>query len=66
MFVISSYNNSPSQFKYEFSAHTSKMATMKAAVVHEAGGPEVLKLETLPIPTPNNDQVLIQIKAFGL
>jgi hypothetical protein len=66
MFVISSYNNSPSKLQYQFSTNPSKMATMKAAVVHEAGGPEVLKLETLPIPTPNNDQVLIQIKAFGL
>ena len=42
------------------------MATMKAAVVHEAGGPEVLLLETLPIPIPTTAQVLIRIKAFGL
>ncbi|EXJ77280.1 hypothetical protein A1O3_10438 [Capronia epimyces CBS 606.96] len=42
------------------------MATMRAAVMHEAGGPEVLKLETLPIPAPKDDQVLIRIKAFGL
>ena len=28
------------------------MTTMKAAVIHEAGGPEVLKLEIRPIPTP--------------
>ena len=39
---------------------------MKAVVIHEAGGPEVLKLETLPIPTPAEDEVLIRIKAFGL
>ena len=30
------------------------------------GGPEVLKLETRPIPTPARGQVLIQVKAFGL
>jgi NADPH:quinone reductase-like Zn-dependent oxidoreductase len=42
------------------------MTTMKAAVIHEAGGPEVLKLETLPIPTPQNGEVLIRVKAFGL
>ncbi|KAI9718443.1 MAG: hypothetical protein M1812_004164 [Candelaria pacifica] len=42
------------------------MSTMKAAVIHEAGGAEVLKLETLPIPTPKTGQVLIKIKAFGL
>jgi len=39
---------------------------MKAAVIYEAGGPEVLKLESRPIPKPTNDQVLIHIKAFGL
>ncbi|HMH00783.1 MAG TPA: alcohol dehydrogenase catalytic domain-containing protein, partial [Terriglobales bacterium] len=42
------------------------MTTMKAAVIHEAGGPEVLKLESLPIPTPQNGEVLIRVKAFGL
>ena len=28
------------------------MRTMKAAVIYEAGGPEVLKIESRPIPTP--------------
>src|SRR6201998_1927110 len=42
------------------------MATMKAAVIHEAGGPEVLKIENLPIPAPRRSQVLIRVKAFGL
>jgi NADPH:quinone reductase-like Zn-dependent oxidoreductase len=42
------------------------MATMKAAVIHEAGGPEVLKLESRPIPTPKQGEVLIRVKAFGL
>ena len=28
------------------------METMKAAVIYEAGGPEVLKIEERPIPTP--------------
>jgi NADPH:quinone reductase-like Zn-dependent oxidoreductase len=42
------------------------MATMKAAVIHEAGGPEVLKIESLPIPTPARSEVLIRVKAFGL
>jgi NADPH:quinone reductase-like Zn-dependent oxidoreductase len=42
------------------------MATMKAVVIHSPGGPEVLKLETLPIPTPQNGEVLIRVKAFGL
>ena len=42
------------------------MSMMKAAVIHEAGGPEVLKIESLPIPTPQTGEVLIRIKAFGL
>jgi NADPH:quinone reductase-like Zn-dependent oxidoreductase len=42
------------------------MTTMKAAVIHEAGGPEVLKIESIPIPTPQNGEVLIRVKAFGL
>jgi NADPH:quinone reductase-like Zn-dependent oxidoreductase len=40
--------------------------TMKAAVIREAGGPEVLKLESRPIPTPKRGEVLIRVKAFGL
>ncbi|MDI3337592.1 zinc-binding alcohol dehydrogenase family protein [Defluviimonas aestuarii] len=40
--------------------------TMKAAVIYEAGGPEVLKLEERPIPTPQIGQVLIKVRAFGL
>ncbi len=39
---------------------------MKAVVVREAGPPEVLKIEEIPIPKPNEGWVLIRIKAFGL
>lgn len=39
---------------------------MRAAVIHAPGGPEVLKLTDLPIPTPSAGQVLIKVKAFGL
>jgi NADPH:quinone reductase-like Zn-dependent oxidoreductase len=42
------------------------MSTMKAAVIREAGGPEVLKIESLPIPKPKSGEVLIRVKAFGL
>jgi NADPH:quinone reductase-like Zn-dependent oxidoreductase len=42
------------------------MSSMKVAVIYEAGGPEVLKLEQRPVPTPKDGQVLIRIKAFGL
>jgi NADPH:quinone reductase-like Zn-dependent oxidoreductase len=43
-----------------------KMQTMKAAVMYEPGGPEALKIESRPIPTPKPGEVLIRIKAFGL
>lgn len=39
---------------------------MKAAVVHQPGGPEVLKLETLPVPQPKAGEVLIRVRAFGI
>ena len=42
------------------------MSQMKAAVIRRAGGPEVLQIETWPIPEPTGDQVLIRVKAFGL
>jgi len=40
--------------------------TMKAAVIHEPGGPEILKIESRPVPTPKAGEVLIRVKAFGL
>jgi NADPH:quinone reductase-like Zn-dependent oxidoreductase len=40
--------------------------TMKAVLIHEAGGPDVLTVEERPIPRPKADWVLIQVKAFGL
>src|SRR5580693_5627357 len=39
---------------------------MKAAVVHQPGGPEVLQIERRPIPVPRIGQVLLRVKAFGL
>jgi NADPH:quinone reductase-like Zn-dependent oxidoreductase len=42
------------------------MLDMKAAVIREAGGPEVLKIESRAIPTPQSGEVLIRVKAFGL
>jgi D-arabinose 1-dehydrogenase-like Zn-dependent alcohol dehydrogenase len=42
------------------------MDLMKAAVIYEPGGPEALKVESRPIPTPQAGEVLIQVKAFGL
>ena len=39
---------------------------MKAIVVREFGGPEVLKLEEITQPTPGPGQVVVRIKAAGV
>ena len=39
---------------------------MRAVVVHEAGGPEVLTLEERPVPDAKPGWVLVRIHAFGL
>ena len=39
---------------------------MRVAVIYEAGGPEVLKIEQRPVPKPKSGEVLIRVKAFGL
>ncbi len=40
--------------------------TMRAVVIRTTGGPDVLKIETLPVPRPRPGEVLIRVKAFGL
>jgi len=39
---------------------------MRAIVIKRYGGPEVLAIEQRPDPVPAADQVLIEVKAFGL
>jgi NADPH:quinone reductase-like Zn-dependent oxidoreductase len=39
---------------------------MKAVLIHEFGGPEVLRYEDVPDPNPRKDQVLIRVKACAL
>ena len=39
---------------------------MRAIVIKQPGGPEVLSVEERPDPTPAPGQVLIEVKAFGL
>jgi NADPH:quinone reductase-like Zn-dependent oxidoreductase len=39
---------------------------MKAIVVHEYGGPEVLKYEDTPRPEPKEDQILVRVIAAGV
>jgi NADPH:quinone reductase-like Zn-dependent oxidoreductase len=40
--------------------------TMKAIVVHQFGGPEVLKYEDAPRPEPKEDEILIRTMAAGV
>src|SRR3984885_2044292 len=39
---------------------------MKAVVVHEYGGPEVLKFEEYPDPVPGQDEVLVRVAATSV
>src|SRR5437868_11582153 len=40
--------------------------TMKAVVAHEYGGPEVLKLEEVPVPEPKENEILVRVIASGV
>ena len=42
------------------------MATMQAIRVHQYGGPEVMELESLPVPTPGPGQALVKVEAAGV
>jgi len=41
-------------------------ATMKAIVVHQFGGPEVLKYEDAPRPQPKENEILVRVIAAGV
>ena len=41
-------------------------AVMKAVVVHEFGGPEVLKYEDMPRPEPKEDEILVRVMAAAV
>src|SRR5207247_1224589 len=43
-----------------------KRRSVKAVVFHEFGGPDVLKLEELPAPSPGPGEVLLDILACAL
>jgi len=42
------------------------IAEMKAIQIHETGGPEVLRVCDLPIPSPGPGEVLIRVEAVGV
>jgi NADPH:quinone reductase-like Zn-dependent oxidoreductase len=39
---------------------------VRAVVVHEAGGPEVLRVEEMPDPQPREGEVLVRVEAVGI
>ncbi len=42
------------------------MTNMKAVVIHETGGPDVLKVEERPVPDVKPGWILVRVRAFGL
>lgn len=42
------------------------MTQMRAAIFHENGGPEVVRIERIPRPRPGPGQVLVQVRAAAL
>ena len=42
------------------------MGKMKAVCIHSFGGPEVLQIETVEIPQPKDDEVLIKVHAASV
>jgi NADPH:quinone reductase-like Zn-dependent oxidoreductase len=51
-----------------FTIPTAQSATtlMKAVVIHQYGGPEVLKYEDVPRPEPQADQIVVRVIAAGV
>lgn len=47
-------------------ATTAKEKTMRAVALDRFGGPETLKVQTLPIPEPEADEILIHVAAAGV
>lgn len=41
-------------------------ATMRAARVHETGGADVLRIESIPVPRPGADEALVRLEASGV
>jgi NADPH:quinone reductase-like Zn-dependent oxidoreductase len=47
-------------------ATMTKTTTMKAARIHAFGGPEVLRVEEVPVPEPQVEQILVHVRAAGV
>ncbi len=39
---------------------------MKAIRIHERGGPDILKLEDIPVPEPKEGEARVKLEACGL
>lgn len=39
---------------------------MRSIVVHEFGGPDVMRVESIPTPAPSSTQVLVRVRAAGV
>jgi NADPH:quinone reductase-like Zn-dependent oxidoreductase len=60
------YRNHLGKRAIEGEGGRANVAEMKAAVVHQPGAPDVLKIEPRPVPTAEPGQVLIRVKARGI
>src|SRR3974390_1936678 len=47
-------------------ARQAKEGEMRAIVITEPGGPDVLEIKELPDPVPGDGEVLIRVEAFGI
>ena len=43
-----------------------KEKTMRAVALDHFGGPETLKVQSVPIPEPGADEILIHVEAAGV
>lgn len=43
-----------------------RVADMQAIRIHELGGPEVLRIEDLAVPTPGDGEILVRLAAIGV
>ncbi len=50
----------------ETAGNATATKTVKIVRFHQTGGPEVLKIEDLPLPEPANGEVRLRVKAIGL
>ncbi len=49
-----------------FPLSVAAQSSMKAIVIHQNGGPDVLKYEDAPRPQPKDDEILIRVMAAGV